>query len=204
MVMYIMYVLNYPCNDSTYFWHIVSVSKDHIVEENKFVGKIMTSLLGVNSAYDGSIDTFPFSKYHYIVDLDNKKIFLREAQGLSIDEKDDSENLSNLQNYIQNIIKEKSSVKSCFLKNFIIKLKKSLELILEKDQEQHSTQKVKCNTFFKISKNIYNNNRKIQEIFYDFCLNILMIFYQDNALEGSFNKIKKVEYHLEDKFLKNM
>ena len=37
MVMYIMYILNYPCNDSTYFWHIVSVSKDNLNEENKFV-----------------------------------------------------------------------------------------------------------------------------------------------------------------------
>ena len=27
MVMFIMYILNYPCNDSTSFWHIVSVSK---------------------------------------------------------------------------------------------------------------------------------------------------------------------------------
>ena len=202
MVMYIMYILNYPCNDSTYFWHIVSVSKDHITEENKFVGKIMTSLLGVNSAYDESIDTFPFSKFHFIVDLDNKKIFLRESPDLSIDEKDDSENLSNLQNYIQNIIKEKSNVESSFLKTFIIKLKKNLENILGKEQEQHSTQKVKYNTFFRMTKQIYNINRKIQEIFYEFCLNILMVFYQDNALEGSFDKIKKVECHLEEQYKK--
>ena len=199
MVMYIMYILNYPCNDSTYFWHIVSVSKDHIIEENKFVGKIMVSLLGVNAAYDESIDTFPFSKYHYIVDLDNKKIFLRESPDLSLDEKDDSENLSNLQNYIQNIIKEKSSVESSFLKTFIIKLKKNLENIFGKEQEQHSNQK-RYQTFFKMSKTIYNTNRKIQEIFYDFCLNILMIFYQDNDLEGSFDKIKRVECHLEEQY----
>ena len=76
MVMYIIYILNYPCNDSTYFWHIVSVSKNNITEENKFVGKLMDSLLGVNAYYDDSIDTFYFGKYHYIVDIDNKKLFL--------------------------------------------------------------------------------------------------------------------------------
>ena len=65
MVMYIMYILNYPCNDSTYFWHIVSVSKNNIVEDNKFVGKVMPSLLGVNSSYDDSIDTLnSYTKYN--------------------------------------------------------------------------------------------------------------------------------------------
>ena len=62
MVMYIMYILNYPCNDSTYFWHIVSVSKNNIREDNKFFGKIMSSLLGINATYDESINTSGFSK----------------------------------------------------------------------------------------------------------------------------------------------
>ena len=120
MVMYVLYILNYPCNDSTYFWHIVSVSKDNLTEENKFVGKIMVSLLGVNAAYEESIDTIPFGKFHYIVDIDNRKMFLKESLDLSIDEKEDVDNLSSLHTYIQNIIKEKSSVESSFLKPFNI------------------------------------------------------------------------------------
>ena len=75
MIMFIMYVLNYPCNDSTYFWHIVSSSKENFVEENKFVGKLMVSLIGVNATYNNDIDTSPFSKLHYIVDIDNKNFF---------------------------------------------------------------------------------------------------------------------------------
>ena len=31
----------------------------------------------------------------------------------------------------------------------------------------------------------------IQEIFYDFCLNILAIFYQDYSLNNSFDKIRR-------------
>ena len=197
IVMFIMYILNYPCNDSTYFWHIVSVSKDNLTEENKFVGKIMVSLLGINTTYDDSIDTFPFGRYHYIVDIDNRKIFLRESLDLSIDEKEDVDHLSNLQQYIQNIIKEKN-VESSFLKPFIIKLKKGLETILLKEQDPHSNPKVKTINFFKMSKPIYTTNRKIQEIFYEFCLNILMIFYQDNTLITSFDKIKRVECNLEE------
>ena len=198
MVMYIMYILNYPCNDSTYFWHIVSVSKDNLTEENKFVGKIMVSLLGVHTAYDESIDTTPFSKYHYIVDIDNKKMILKESLDLSIDEKDDVDNLNSLHTYIQNIIKEKSSVESAFLKPFILKLKKNLESIIYKEQDQHSTSKIKYKTFFRTSKSILTRNRNIQELFYDFCLNILMIFYQDNTIVSSFDKIKRVECNLEE------
>ena len=198
MVMYIMYILNYPCNDSRYFWHIISISRDNLVEENKFVG-IMVSMLGVNAAYDETIDTTPFGTFHYVVDIDNKKMMLKESLDISIDEKNDADNLNYLHQYIQNIIKEKN-VESSFLKPFIGKLKKNLESIIFKDKEDHSAAKVKNPKieFFKMSKTIHETNRKIQEIFYDFCLNILMIFYQDNALVSSFDKVKRVEYCLEE------
>ena len=65
--MYIFYILNYPSNNSTYFWHIVSIAKKDLNAENRFVGQIMTSLLGVNSEYDKSIDTSAFGNYHLII-----------------------------------------------------------------------------------------------------------------------------------------
>ncbi len=37
--------------------------------------KIMTSLIGVNNAYEEEIDTSPFWRFNYIVDIDNKKYF---------------------------------------------------------------------------------------------------------------------------------
>ena len=199
MVMYIMYILNYPCNDSNYFWHIVSVSKNNIVEENRFVGKVMATLLGVNSYYDDSIDTFYFWKYHFIIDIDNKKMFLKESLDLSVDEKEEVDNLSNLQNFFQSIIKEKN-VESYFLKNFILKLKKGLEAILLKELE-HS-QKVKTFNIYKTSKSINLTNKKIQEIFYDFNLNIMMMFYLDYSLVNSFDRIKNADYSFEKYFQK--
>ena len=196
IIMYIMYVLNYPCNDSSYFWHIVSVSKNNLVEENKFVGKIMVSLLGVNATYDENIDTSAFGRYHFIVDIDNKKLFLKEAEDLSTDEIEDVDNLFDLQNYIENIIKEKNT-ESYFLKKFILQLKKNLENITNKPEllvkPFEFPQTAKKINFFKKNLPISNINRKIQEIFYDFNINILMIFYQDNSLDSSFDKIKKDE-----------
>ena len=196
MIMYIMYMLNYPCNDSTYFWHIVSVSKNNLVEENKFVGKVMACLLGVNALYDDSIDTFCFGRYHYIVDIDNKKIFLKESLDLSNDEKEEVDNLNNLQIYIQNIIKEKN-VESYFLRNLIIKLKKGLDNILAKEFEHYSNQKIKTFNIYKTSKSINLTNKRIQELFYDFNLNIMMMFYPDNTLVNSFDKIRREDFSFE-------
>ena len=75
MVMFIMFALNYPSNDSPYYWHVVSVSKDNFVGENQFVGKFMVSFVGVNCAYNSEFNTSAFGKFHYIVDLNNKKCF---------------------------------------------------------------------------------------------------------------------------------
>ena len=75
IIMYIMFMFNYPCNDSIYFWHIVSVGKNNLIESNKFVGKVMSSLLGVNCTYDSCIETKAFSSYHYIIDIDNKIMY---------------------------------------------------------------------------------------------------------------------------------
>ena len=194
MVMFIMFVLNYPINDSVYFWHIASVSKNNLRGENRLVGKLMVALLGVHCAYDEEIDTSPFAKFHFIVDLDNKKMLFKEAEELSEDDEiHDSQILENLQIYIQYIIKDKDrySNDNSFLKEFIWRLKKSLELVLSKNPEFTTSPKNKYVNFFKMSNEIKETNKKIQEIFYDFCLNILMIFYQDNTLNSSFDKIKK-------------
>ena len=198
MVMFIMYVLNYPCNDSTYFWHIVSVSKDNFVEENQFVGKLMVSLLGVNTTYDENIDTSVFSKYHFIVDIDNKRVFFNQALDLSEDNDiQEYGNLNDLDVYIQNIIREKDKIQeNSFLKPSILRLKKNLDFILTKNPgniDYTPNPKNKYVNFFQMSPSIMENNKKIQEIFYDFSLNILMIFFQDNCLNSSFDKIKRDE-----------
>jgi len=199
MVMFIMYILNYPCNDSTYFWHIVSVSKKNFVQENKFVGKLMVSMLGYNATYNEDIDTSNFGTNHFIVDIDNKKLFLnnKDLENLEDDDAIESYNLQSLLNYFENIISKKEKIPdNSFIKPYVLKLKKSLETILSKNpdnQDYTSNPKNKYVDFFKMSKNIGNMNKSIQETFYDFCLNILMLFFQDNCFNTSFDKLKKDE-----------
>ena len=127
MVMFIMFVLNYPCNDSPYFWHIVSISKDNFDEDNKFVGKVMTSMLGVNVSYAEDMNTEPFGKFNYIIDIDKKNIILKKE--ISFIEEEDGkefEELNNFRIYISNILKDKK-VDSLFLKQFIDNMKKKLD-----------------------------------------------------------------------------
>ena len=192
-IMYIMYMFNYPCNDSTYFWHIVSVGKKNLVEENKFVGKIMLCLLGVNCTYEESIDTSAFADYHYVVDIDNKKLLFKESLNISIDGKEDSLKLTNLVDYIENIFKDRNS-SSNILKKPLIKLKNNLENYLsEKMQGFSPYPKKNFVNFFKKEK-IHKNsiNIKILEFFYDCNLALLTNFYQDNELNTSFDKLVKL------------
>ena len=193
MVMFIMFALNYPSNDSPYYWHVVSVSKDNFVGENQFVGKFMVSFVGVNCAYNSEFNTSPFGKFHYIVDLNNKKCSLIETEELD-EERDimDFQNMKDIQIYIRNILKENKS-ENYFIKKNIINLKNKLESILDSNPEYNISPKAKYVNFFKISKEIMSNNKKIQEAFYDFNINILMLLIQDYALNDSFTAIKKDE-----------
>ena len=188
MVMFILFILNYPCNDSQYFWHILSVSKNNYVDENQFVGKPIATLLGVNTAYSEDFDTSTNGNFSFIVDIDNKKIILKKSETT---EEIDFDISNKLHIYIQNIIKEKNkNIDNSFLKTFIGKLKRHLELVLTKNPKYTSNPKNKYVNFFKTSKEIMETNRKIQEICYDFYLNILMIFYQDFTFNSSFDKLK--------------
>ena len=194
IVMYIMYMFNYPCNDSTYFWHIVSVGKNNLVEENKFVGKIMLSLLGVNCTYDPSIDTSAFAESHYVVDIDNKKLIYKESLNISMDEKEDSNKLINLVNYVENIFKEKN-VNSSILKRPLVKLKNRLEdYLYEKIPNFTTNPKKNFVNFFKAEKSTKHSiNIRLLEFFYDCNLSLLINFYNDNQLTSSFDKIIKEE-----------
>ena len=198
MIMFIMYVLNYPCNDSTYFWHIVSVSEKNFVEENKFVGKLLISMIGYNGSYNENIDTSCFGSNHFIVDIDNKKIFVNNIDDLDLDEneKREHENLETLLNYIKSLITKKEKIfDNSFIKPYVVKLKKSLESVLLKNSDNSQNnynQKKPYVNFFNMSKSISNLNKTIQEKFYDFCLNILMLFYQDNSFNTSYDKLMRI------------
>ena len=188
--MYIMYVLNYPCNDSTYFMHIVSVNKYSLIDENKFVGKFMSSLLGVHASYNKNINTFAFGSYHHVVDIDNKKIIYREAPTMSIYDREESSKIIKIDNYVKNILKERN-VNSQFLKNPLVKLKTSLENFMQ-EKSKHFNNNQKNTNFVNFLKDEIKNipiNGQIIRYFFDFNLTIMSRFYRDNQLDTSFDKI---------------
>ena len=190
--MYTMFSLNYPCNDSIYFWHIVSLSPKNFNDDNKFVGKLQNSLLGVNMLYDEWLDTSIFGPYYFIMDLDNKKLFLKyNKNNKNEDEKNDINYLLSLQAFIQNCIKDKN-VESYFLKRCIKELRINLENIQNMEQYYYG----KNVTFFKMSPKIKEINKRIQEVFYRFNLNVLMMLYNDNELNTSYDKITNIEKKL--------
>ena len=190
MTMYILYILNYPCNDSPYFWHIVSVSKNALTDsENKFVNKPISCMLGVNCSYNENINTNDFSELFFVVDLDNKKLYLKKNNEC---EENDYEKTKKIQEYIEKIF-ELKTINSKFLKNFLNILLNNLKEVLNLNTNNIYLLDNSKSNFFNWDKTIHDKNRRLQEIFYDFYLSILMIFYRDNTLSANFDKIKKEE-----------
>ncbi len=196
--MFIFYALNYPCNDSTYFWHIVSVSKETLENPNKcdsnngkFVQKIMPSLLGVNCTYNESIKTSEFGKCCYIVDLDHKAIIRKVSSSFSDRlEKEDFDKSQNILSFFDSVFAEKK-ITSKFLKDNVSKLYKDLNEIVNTIKLEKNEINVKEINFFNMNDKIKLHNKEIQEAFYDFYLSILMIFYQDNCINNTYDKIVK-------------
>ena len=180
MVMYIFYSLNYPCNNSTYFWHIVSITKEDLKEENRFVGQIMTSMLGVHSQYNDSIDTSAFGFSHFIVDIDNKKLILK-----NYNDNIENKKILSLYTYIHNIIEEKD-VESLFIKKYIDRLIKKTQNLL-KDNEIEISKNKKVEFFGNINMNL---NKNLQEYFYNFIINLLLVLYQNINLDLSISDFK--------------
>ena len=180
IVMFIFFCLNYPFNNSTYFWHIVSINKKDINEENRFASQITTSMLGIYSSYDESINTSAFGDFHFIVDIDNKKLILKTYN----DSNEEAKKLITLHSYVHKIIEGKE-VESFFLKKYMDELVKSIEKFLK---ENGFEQKYKTVNFF---QNIsLKSNQIIQEYCYNFMINLLLVIYQNINLDLSTNYLK--------------
>jgi len=191
MTMFIMYALNYPCNDGRYFFYIISFSSKKLTDDNKLLGIVDNYMVGVNDSYNDEINTSEIGDFHLVVDIDNKKIIIKENKEIR-DYKGLAE-LYDFKDFIENIIKEKDKIiERSFLKPFILRMKKNLDLFLTKKiNDFNSNSKSKYVNFFNTSKDIYEINKGIQEIFYDFCLNILVLFYHDYSLSSFCEKINK-------------
>ena len=182
MSMFIFYILNYPLTDTNYLWHIKSISEEKLDEGDDAMN---TSMRGVNTTYNQDIELSEFKELFTIIDLENKKKKFINI----IKENEESTEIFNLLEYLNNILNNKKVV-SIFLAKYLSSLKDKL-VALKKEYDGKYTKNV---PFLYVDKNILEINRKIQELFYDFILNILTVLYKDFKYEVSSSSIKKKKF----------
>ena len=109
MVMFIFSNLNYPFNDSIYYWHILSVSLNSFMTgSSTFVGKTCSTITGILNEYEPDVLTTQKIREHFVLDIDNKNFFF-----LYSDETEDVKKTMILHNYIKTcatILEEKNIV----------------------------------------------------------------------------------------------
>ena len=186
MTMFILYILNYPLTDSNYYWHIKSIAKKNLEFGDDALN---TSYKGVNANYHSSINLTEFANLFSIVDLESKK---RKFINF-IKNNEESKEINRLLDYVNNILNNKN-VKSHFLSNILIELKDKL-VDVKKDYDRKFTKNV---PFLYVDSKVTEINRKIQEIFYDFILNILVVLYKDLKYEKTSLEIKKMKYKIKE------
>ena len=200
--MYILNILNYPLIDSNYYWHIKSISKDEV----KFGEDTLNpTFRGVNSNFGPGFDFSNFRNLNFIFDIENKRIKTIEKNKEDGNEKAEKKELLLLLKYIENILNGRK-VYSNFLCNCLSSLKDKLVKV---KKEYDKKVKNATDSFLYVNKIIIDINRQIQEAFYDFVLNILIVIYKDYKLDPSCKEIIKSVYNNseiseeENIFLKN-
>ena len=102
MVMFIFSNINYPFNDSIYYWHVLSVSQDSFMNgSSTFVGKTCSTITGILSQYKPEVLTTKKIKEHFVLDIDEKNFFF-----LYQEETEEVKDVMTLYQYIKNCATE--------------------------------------------------------------------------------------------------
>ena len=208
MIMYIFSNINYPFNDSIYYWHILSVSLDDFIYGNSpFVGKACSILIGILGEYSPDNETTSKIKEHFVLDIDNKNFFFLYEK-----ESEDSKETILLHNYIKNCIQETnfyslSTDEETKIRNYFndgIKLyeaiKKLLEELSRRSQKVTSTnfnEKNEKPGFFHFyddesEMDCFNANLTLQKAFLSFIESIIknfvsILFIEQDKKEDNIN-----------------
>ena len=214
IIMYIFSNLNYPFNDSIYYWHIVSVSKDcfmYNAERNPFVGKVSSTITAICGEYDADYNTTDKIKEHIVLDIDNKEIYHPTSD--EVDQKS-ARKIDELIEYIDRCIadidtpeiKKKENIDEEIDKNYFkdgINLSESIRnLSFALNRRFRIVTKTNYNerqykpTFFvpyedENEMDMMRENLQIQKLFYNFIVQILESYLSKFIVET--HPIEKLE-----------
>ena len=180
IVLYIFSNFNYPCNDSIYFWHIVSVSQESFMNSSStFVGKTCSCMIGINAPYDPKVKTTLRVKEHFVLDIDNKYFTY-----VSDTNSPESKRIASLLDTLPKILK--SQTPNANEQGEIIDALRTLNMTLtnfskkfnlmtaSNNPKEQSTANIE---FFKYDDMIAKHNKSIQEAFYVFFLNVFKYYH---------------------------
>jgi len=177
--MYMFSALSYPCNDSFHNWYNFSISLEEFENpECMYATRPFAMMIGVNEKYSNNINTSKVKNAaHIVVDLDERRFVLKY---LSKDEEEQNKFVNFLTNikYIKTI-----NDKLTFLPKLIKTLMTGLENIPKLYSVRDSTSRGYCinqsnyqMNLFEVNDKIRNLNKNIQELFYNFNLNLFSIY----------------------------
>ena len=162
--MLVLTSFNFPL-DTMYNWQIVSVGLNELqnIEDSILIGKPNNSILGYNMMYDEQINKIIGKKTFINVDIDKDLINY-------INYKEQDQQFGELSEYLKNIIKNNKT--NGKIEKYIMKIVVKIKELYDKFilNELHSD-------FFIPEENMNNTNKFIQNIFFDFYLNIFALIY---------------------------
>ena len=207
ILLFIFSNLNYPLNDGAYFWDIFSVSLDNFNKGKILISKPFPIISGIAKSYNSNNEIEKHENY-FVLDIDKKTFFFV------------NKNKNKYGNDIELLFEGIKAFKTYKIKDsnfnimkYISFLYNNLEIISKKMFNIYYNEKI-FPGFFKIKNSEYENvlehNKKTQEIFYSFIINILGYFskdnfsinekYNQNLKEKSFQLNFKNENEIENQF----
>lgn len=193
MIMYIFSVLMYPLTDSSHQWHIVSVSKEELVEggiNSKFVGKQNSSVLGINCSFSSDINATELYQSYFVVDLDDDDLFYKYRKDMG-----DSREVKEMKMLYKYIAKDIDVIEpECVLLQNFKALIKNLNAIVA----QNNNNGKKEVNFFENDERITKTNKSIQELFCKFIIVLLNEYYVNysmRSLQKNGQKEYSIDYH---------
>ena len=197
MVMYIFTNLNYPFNDSIYYWHVLSVSiKSFMSGSSRFVGKTCSTITGIQNEYDENVVTTKRIKEHFVLDIDKKTFFF-----VYQDEKEEVNEIMDLYDYIKSCISDigdtandgtvkidkESKIKKCYddgiqlydaIKTLMEELQRRAKKVTSTDYNKKEIRQPSFLTIYQDESEFecLKANMRLQKAFFSFITQILQKF----------------------------